>query len=146
MRVSLLDGNDAVAHLEFLLGARQLVRIDSPKGFNILEYLVVLVGKLNTMSDDVVPPTPYTAITHHTHASSRDDAPLVETEGRRPSVASSILCNCRVERVARSCAFRFPCYLGVADELEDGVGTAGIGDQESVGCERVVSEGLRPGV
>ena len=61
MRVSLLDGNDAVAHLEFLLGARQLVRIDSPKGFNILEYLVVLVGKLNTMSDDVVPPTPYTA-------------------------------------------------------------------------------------
>ena len=57
MRVRPLDGDNAVAHLEFFLGARQVVRINPPKGFNVLEYLVVLVRQLDTMSDDVVPPT-----------------------------------------------------------------------------------------
>ena len=57
MRVRPLDGDNPVAHLEFLLRARQVVRIDPPEWFNVLEYLIVMVGQLDTMSDDVVPPT-----------------------------------------------------------------------------------------
>ena len=57
MRVRLLDCDGAVALLEFLLRVRQVVWIEPPKRFNVLEYLVILVGQLDTMSDDVVPPT-----------------------------------------------------------------------------------------
>lgn len=66
-----------------------------------------------------------------------DNAPFVETEGRRASVASSVLCNGLVERLARACTFRVPRCLGVADELEDGVGSVGIDEEASIGGVRV---------
>ena len=44
MRVPLLDGHKVLVFLNFNLRKRQLDRIDPPKWFNIIEYLVVLVG------------------------------------------------------------------------------------------------------
>lgn len=56
MCIRLFNGNDAVAHLELFLRLRQLVRIDSPKGLKVGEYLVVLVRQPDVMCHDIVPP------------------------------------------------------------------------------------------
>ena len=56
MRVRLLDCDGTIMLLEFLLHVRQVVWINPPKQFNVLKYLVILVGQLDMVSDDIVPP------------------------------------------------------------------------------------------
>lgn len=139
MRVRLFDGNNAIPALQFLLRPRQLVWIDSQKWFYILEYLVILVGQLNAMFYDIVPPTsPSPTNTRSIH----NGAPFVETKGWGASVTPSVFCNRFLERFARACEFCVPSCLGVTDELEDGVWTIRIDDEESVGGERVFSKGI----
>jgi hypothetical protein len=44
MSLCFLEGDDAVVRLKLFLGTGQFGRIDPPKGFDVLEYLVILVG------------------------------------------------------------------------------------------------------